>query len=61
MTANGQWITVAATHHDIPRIVRQLVEAGIDIYHVSTQRQSLEAYFLAVTQDNTSETEASHV
>ncbi len=60
VTANGQWITVEAARDDTPLIVRQLVEAGVDIYQVSAQRQSLESYFLSVTQDTNTDTEAGH-
>jgi ABC-2 type transport system ATP-binding protein len=46
--ANGQWLTVDAKHEDTPQIVRRLVEQGVDVFQVSSQRQSLEEYFLSV-------------
>ncbi|MCA0457770.1 MAG: ABC transporter ATP-binding protein [Chloroflexi bacterium] len=49
-TNGGAHLTVEAQHDDIPHIIRKLVENHINIYEVAPQRQSLEAYFLAVTQ-----------
>ena len=48
---NGQWLTVQARREAIPEIVRRLVGAEIDIYQVTAQRQTLEDYFLNVTQE----------
>lgn len=47
---NGQWMTVQANRHAIPQIIRRLVQANIDVYQVTAQRQTLEDYFLTVTQ-----------
>lgn len=49
-TNGGAHLTVEARHDDIPHIIRKLVENQINIYEVAPQRQSLEEYFLAVTQ-----------
>jgi ABC-2 type transport system ATP-binding protein len=47
----GTQVTVEAQRNDIPTIIRKLVENEIEIYEVTPQRQTLEAYFLAVTQE----------
>jgi ABC-2 type transport system ATP-binding protein len=47
---NGQWMTIQAGRDDVPVIVSQLVAAGINIYQITSQRQTLEDYFLTVTQ-----------
>jgi len=47
---NGVSVTIDATRNDVPHIVRKLVEHGVDIYQVADQRQTLEEYFLSVTQ-----------
>lgn len=44
----GQALMVAASRGDVPHVIRQLVEHNIDVYQVSSQRQSLEDYFLSV-------------
>ncbi len=49
VTYENNGVTLAATQADTPHIVRQLVESGIAIYQVRSQRQSLEAFFLEVT------------
>jgi ABC-2 type transport system ATP-binding protein len=50
LTVNGQWMAVKADHAAIPEVVRLLVTAEVDVYQVVSQRQTLEDYFLAVTQ-----------
>jgi ABC-2 type transport system ATP-binding protein len=45
-------LSVTATREESPGLVRKLVENGIDVYQVSVQRQSLEAYFMSVTQED---------
>lgn len=51
LAPNGETgLLVEAGREDAPHLVRALAEAGIDIYEVAVQRQSLEAYFLAATQ-----------
>jgi len=40
-----------AARDDVPAIVRKLVEHEVQIFEVSPQRQSLESYFLSVTQE----------
>ncbi len=52
-------VTLAAAHEETPDIVRQLVENEISIFQVRSQRQSLEAFFLEVT--NQEETEVTMV
>jgi ABC-2 type transport system ATP-binding protein len=52
-SVDGSWISANATENQTPEIVKRLVAAGVDIYHVATQRKSLEAYFLEATQENT--------
>lgn len=47
----GATLTVEAGHDDVPHIIRKLVEQDINVYEVAAQRQTLEAYFLAVTQE----------
>ena len=63
---NGHWtcvhsdasdtLVLEAQDDDTPRIVKMLVENDIQVYEVSPYRQSLEDYFLSVT-----EAENSHV
>jgi ABC-2 type transport system ATP-binding protein len=43
-------VTVEAQREDVPVIIRKLVENDIKVYEVAAQRQTLEEYFLAVTQ-----------
>ncbi len=42
-------LIVDAPREAAPAIVRQLVEAALDVYEVTIERQTLEAYFLDVT------------
>src|SRR5690606_33306978 len=44
VTTNSTWLSVQATREEIPAIVRRLVESNIDIYQVTSQRQTLEEY-----------------
>ncbi len=46
----GVHLTVEAGREDVPAIIRKLVENDINIYEIAAQRQTLEEYFLAVTQ-----------
>ncbi len=48
---NGPWLLVDAMRQDAPRIVEQLVAQGVDVFQVISQRQTLEEYFLSVTQE----------
>ena len=43
------WLTIRARADQSPEIVRRLVAAGIDVYQVVVRRQSLEEFFMAVT------------
>ena len=47
-TAAGTRVFEAATRTDAPRIVRELVEAGEDVYGVRVLRSSLEDVYLEV-------------
>jgi ABC-2 type transport system ATP-binding protein len=51
VTPNEKAAYIEATRDDIPRIVRLLTEQDIDIYHISSERKSLEQYFLDVTTE----------
>ena len=44
-------MTIEAQREDVPTIIRKLVENDIKVYAVASQRQTLEEYFLAVTQE----------
>lgn len=48
VTTDTGWLSVQAAREDIPAVVRSLVRAGVEVYQVSSQRQSLEEYFLSV-------------
>jgi ABC-2 type transport system ATP-binding protein len=50
VTPNSHTMTLEAEHKDVPQIIRELVAANIEVYEVANQKQSLEEYFLAVTQ-----------
>lgn len=41
---------VDSTPQDVPHIVRRLVENDVEVYEVTQQKQSLEEFFLSVTQ-----------
>ena len=47
-TGRGERVFAQATREDVPRIVRELVEAGEDVYEVRVVRSSLEDTYLAV-------------
>jgi len=51
VSSNGQWLTIDATREDAPHLVRRLVEQGVDVYQVASQRQSLEEFFLSVVRE----------
>jgi len=51
VSSNGQWLTIDATREDAPYLVRRLVEQGVDVYQVASQRQTLEEYFLSVVRE----------
>jgi ABC-2 type transport system ATP-binding protein len=44
-------LLIDAARDDAPTIVEKLVAAQIRVYHVAAQRQTLEEYFLSVTQE----------
>jgi len=47
-TGRGMRTFAQATREDVPRIVRQLVESGEDVYEVRVVRSSLEDTYLEV-------------
>lgn len=47
-TTENNSVTVVAAHAETPHIVRKLVENDISVFQVRSQRQSLEAFFLDV-------------
>lgn len=50
VTEDGTALLIEAKHTEVPLIVEELIHHGIRVYAVSTQRQSLENYFLSVTK-----------
>lgn len=50
LSRDGPWLMVNAMRKDAPQIVQQLVAQEVDVYQVTSQRQTLEEYFLSVTQ-----------
>ena len=46
-----------ASEHDIPLIVKRIVEAGGDLYHVSEQQMSLEEIYFSLIDREHAETE----
>ena len=46
-----------ASEHDIPLIVKRIVEAGGDLYHVSEQQMSLEEIYFSLIDQEHAETE----
>jgi ABC-2 type transport system ATP-binding protein len=55
VSRNRQQLIATAQHHETPHIVRRLVAQGIDVYAVTYQRQTLEHFFLSVTQKGMSD------
>jgi ABC-2 type transport system ATP-binding protein len=49
VSASDGWLVVNATAEDSPGIVRRLVEQNICVYQAIVERQSLEDYFMTVT------------
>lgn len=52
---NGRFITVRAVREEAPQVVAALVSANVNVYQVRIQRQSLEQFFLQVTEKEHSE------
>ncbi|MCD4685031.1 MAG: ABC transporter ATP-binding protein [Anaerolineae bacterium] len=50
---NTQHLIVDAQRNDVPHVIRRLVEQDVNVFHIASQRQSLEEYFLAVVQEET--------
>jgi ABC-2 type transport system ATP-binding protein len=50
VSREGDSLLISAARDDAPHLVRLLVEHNIDVYHVAVERQSLEEYFMNVTQ-----------
>ncbi|MCZ2099202.1 MAG: ABC transporter ATP-binding protein [Chloroflexota bacterium] len=51
VVSNTTWLSVQAARDEIPAIVRTLVQRDIDVYQITSQRQSLEEYFLSVVSE----------
>lgn len=51
VTKDTQHLTVDAPREDVPHVIRRLVEHDVNIFHVASQRQTLEEYFLKVVQE----------
>ncbi len=51
ITATDGALVVTANREDAPAIVAALVQAGVQVFHVSAERRSLEDAFLSITQD----------
>lgn len=47
--------------HDIPLIVKRIVEAGGDLYHVSEQQMSLEEIYFSLIDREHAETERENI
>lgn len=47
----GEWLLVQSDPQTSPEIVRQLVAQGIDVHQIMAEQQSLEEYFMAVTNE----------
>jgi ABC-2 type transport system ATP-binding protein len=47
---DGSGLIVSMERESIPALVARLVEGGVEVYHVASQRQSLESFFLEVTR-----------
>jgi ABC-2 type transport system ATP-binding protein len=45
-------LLIETEHTETPQIVRKLVGAGIDIYEIGKEQQSLEDFFLRVTEEH---------
>jgi ABC-2 type transport system ATP-binding protein len=46
---NEKWLKFSANPEQVPLIVAELVKAGVQIFQVIQKRQSLEEFFIAVT------------
>lgn len=51
ISRDGQGLRVHTRHEEAPRVVSHLVAQGIDVHQVTGSRQTLEEYFLQVTQE----------
>jgi ABC-2 type transport system ATP-binding protein len=49
VTTEADWLIVSASSDDSPEIIKRLVNVGIAVHQTIIQRQSLEDYFMAVT------------
>jgi ABC-2 type transport system ATP-binding protein len=50
VTKDNEWLTLNAQPDESPAIVKHLVTQDIQVYQVVVERQSLEEYFMTVTQ-----------
>jgi len=46
---NGDWVTLSLNPDQAPLVVAELVQAGVKVFQVIQKRQSLEEFFIAVT------------
>ena len=51
VSSNGHWLEIDAARDDAPHLIRRLVEHGVDVYQVASQRQTLEEFFLSVVRE----------
>lgn len=51
VSVDAEWLTITAGHDDAPYLIRRLVEHNIDVYQAKVERQSLEDFFLLVTEE----------
>ena len=47
---NGETLVVRATPAEAPEVVRRLVGAGADLFHLAAEQRNLEEVFLSITQ-----------
>jgi hypothetical protein len=48
---NERWLTVQAPREEAPSVVQRLVAQGIEVYAITSYAQTLESFFLDVTQE----------
>ena len=48
---NGDWLAIQASNQQSPLIVKQLVAQDVAVHQVVVVQQTLEAYFMSVTQE----------
>jgi hypothetical protein len=48
----GDWLTLSLNPDQAPVVVAALVQAGVQVFQVVHKRQSLEEFFIAVTNSD---------